>query len=63
MKNETVTERQFAKIVGFSYGYIKSLRQKGQISHVKVGRAIRYRYPEHVNLFLNQRERMVTPQS
>lgn len=56
MKTETVTERQFASIVGYSYGFIKTLRQKGLISHVRVGRSIRYRYPEHVEQFLKTRE-------
>ena len=56
MKIETITEKQFAQIVGLSYGYIKTLRQKKQIPCVKIGRAIRYRYPEHVEQFLKQRE-------
>lgn len=59
MKNETVTERQFASIVGFSYGYIKTLRQKKQISYVRVGRAVRYKYPEHVEQFLKEREQKI----
>ena len=56
MKTETVTEKQFAQIVGLSYGYIKTLRQKRHIPCVKVGRAVRYKYPEHVEKFLSERE-------
>jgi hypothetical protein len=63
MKVETVTEKQFASIVGFSYGYIKTLRQKRQIPCVRVGRAIRYKYPEHVERFLKEREQGATQQS
>ncbi len=56
MRVQTINEKQFAEIVGLSYGYIKTLRQKKQIPCVKIGRAVRYRYPEHVELFLMKRE-------
>jgi hypothetical protein len=56
MKIETINERQFAKVVGLSYGFVKTLRQKRQIPCLRIGRAVRYKYPEHVEQFLNKRE-------
>jgi hypothetical protein len=56
MRIQTVNEKQFAEIVGLSYGYVKTLRRKGLITCVRVGRAVRYAYPEHVQLFLKERE-------
>lgn len=56
MKIRAINEKQFAKIVGLSYGYVKTLRRKGKITCVRSGRAIRYCYPEHVELFLKARE-------
>lgn len=58
MRVQTIDEKKFAKIVGLSYGYIKTLRRKGLINYIKVGRAVRYCYPEHVELFLKRHEQI-----
>jgi excisionase family DNA binding protein len=56
MRTQTITEKQFAEVVGLSYGYVKKLRRKGEIKCLRVGRKILYRYPGHVERFLRERE-------
>jgi hypothetical protein len=51
MKRRTLTEKEFAAVCGLSYGYIKTLRRRGLISCLRVGRRVLY-LPEHITLFL-----------
>ena len=52
----TLNEKQFAKTVGLSYAKVKQLRQRGDIKCLRVGRRVLYRFPEHIELFLNRFE-------
>jgi len=56
MKIQAINEKQFAEAVGLSYGYVKLLRRKGEIKCLRVGRKVLYRYPDHVEIFLRERE-------
>jgi hypothetical protein len=47
-----LNEKQFAKVVNLSYAKVKQMRQRGLITHSRVGRRILYKYPDHVDLFL-----------
>jgi hypothetical protein len=59
--NETIitrvlNEKQFAEAVGLSYAKVKQMRQSGDIKCLRVGRRVLYRFPEHIELFLNKFE-------
>lgn len=51
-----ISERQFAAAVNLSYAKVKQMRQRGLITHSRVGRRILYKFPDHVELFLSNYE-------
>lgn len=53
-----LNEKQFAKVVNLSYAKVKQMRQRGLITHSRVGRRVLYKYPDHVEMFLNRYERV-----
>ena len=57
-KTRVLNEKQFAEAVGLSYQKVKQMRQRGTVNHLRIGRRILYRFPEHVELFLNRFEQI-----
>jgi hypothetical protein len=55
MNRRVLTEKEFAAVCGLSYGYIKTLRRRGLIVCLRVGRRALY-LPEHVEQFLKSCE-------
>ncbi len=51
-----LNEKQFAEAVGLSYAKVKQMRQSGDIKCLRVGRRVLYRFPEHVERFLQEHE-------
>jgi hypothetical protein len=53
-----LNEKQFADAVGLSYAKVKQMRQHGGVKYLRVGRRVLYRFPEHVESFLNKYEQL-----
>jgi hypothetical protein len=54
-----LNEKQFAEAVGLSYQKVKQMRQKGTVNHLRIGRRVLYRYPEHIESFLSRFEQVL----
>ncbi len=48
-------ERDAARTLNLSYGYLKELRYRGHIKFIKIGRAVRY-LETHLEEFVNSRQ-------
>ncbi len=48
-------EREAARALSLSYGYLKALRLKGKINHSRIGRAVLY-MESHLEDFINSRQ-------
>jgi hypothetical protein len=56
-KIRVLNERAFAQAVGLSYAKIKKMRRGGSVLHLRIGRRVLYKFPEHVEAFLSQYEK------
>jgi excisionase family DNA binding protein len=53
-KDKILKEKEAAAYLNFSYSYLKALRTRGAIRHMRIGRSVRYRL-SHLQAFLEQR--------
>jgi excisionase family DNA binding protein len=52
------SEKEAASVLNLSYGYLKELRRRGEISCVRVGRAVRYT-DRNLEEFIKSREQLI----
>jgi excisionase family DNA binding protein len=53
MFNPTISEKQFALLVGISVANVRRRRYAGELSHIRIGRRVLYRYSD-VEQFLER---------
>jgi hypothetical protein len=53
-KDKILREKEAANFLGFSYSFLKALRMRGGIRHLRINKAVRYNVTD-LQAFLQQR--------